>query len=108
MKKIISDLTNTVFLPPVHYKKATVLLLIIFAVIHAGYAQENFPVPPASASQLFYLQRTPNTNTIVYELNLKNGVPDADNPVHAFWLRYQEKGQQEELSYIQRKFAYGI
>jgi hypothetical protein len=44
----------------------------------------------------------------VYELNYKNGVLDLDNPVREFWLRYQEKGERKELSYIQRKFAYGI
>src|SRR5688572_10785112 len=73
-----------------------------------GLAQTGFPVPGGNQKQLFYLQRTPNTNTIVYELNYKNGVIDPDNPVHEFWIRYQENGQRQELSYIQRKFAYGI
>lgn len=71
-------------------------------------AQEGFPVPPANASQLFYLQRTSNTNTIVYELNYKKGILDEDNPVHVFWIRYAEKGQKAELSWIQRVFAYGV
>jgi len=81
--------------------------LQVFAV--SSLAQPaNFPVPPANPNQLFYLQRTPNTNTIVYEVNLKNGKPDPEEPVRVFWLRYQEKGQKQDLSYIQRKFAYGI
>lgn len=64
---------------------------------------------PASVNRLFYVQRTPNANTIVYELNMgSDGQPDSDNPVHAYWIRYHEQGQKEELSYIQRKFAYGI
>ena len=71
-------------------------------------AQEGFPVPPGNASQLFYLQRTSNTNTIVYELNYKKGVLDEDNPVHVYWIRYAEKGQKTELSWIQRVFAYGV
>src|SRR5882757_1707547 len=72
-------------------------------------AQEGFPVPAGNANQLFYLQRTPNTNTVVYELNYdKNGELDTDNPVHVFWIRYGEKGQRAELSFIQRHFAYGI
>ncbi|HET7118471.1 MAG TPA: DUF4833 domain-containing protein, partial [Hanamia sp.] len=25
-----------------------------------------------------------------------------------YWIRYQEKGQSEELNWIQRRFAYGI
>lgn len=67
-----------------------------------------FPTP-AVANKLFYVQRDPNTNTIIYDLNLDTkGQPDADNPVHVYWIKYNEKGQKEELNYIQRKFAYGI
>jgi len=68
----------------------------------------NFPTPNGNSNQLFFLQRTPNTNTIVYELNVKNGKINEKEPVHVFWIRYQEMGQKEELSFIQRKFAYGL
>jgi hypothetical protein len=58
---------------------------------------------------LFYLQRDPNTNTLIYALNLKeNGNIDADSPIQVYWIRYGEKGQKKDLGYIQRKFAYGI
>lgn len=69
---------------------------------------DSFPVPAGNPSQLFYVQRTPNTNTIVYELNYKNGVFDDEDPVHVFWIRYTDKGQRAELNYIQEHFAYGI
>ncbi|MEJ2882104.1 DUF4833 domain-containing protein [Pedobacter sp. GR22-6] len=69
----------------------------------------KFPVPKGISNQLFYLQRDPNTNTIICELNVdKNGVVDRKEPILVYWLRYAEKGEQEDLSYIQRKFAYGI
>ncbi|THU34960.1 DUF4833 domain-containing protein [Niastella caeni] len=71
-------------------------------------AQEGFPVPADNAHQLFYLQRTSNTNTIVYELNYKNGKLNESNPIHVFWIRYAEQGQRAELSFIQRAFAYGV
>ncbi len=68
-----------------------------------------YPTPPPSNVRLFYIQRTSNTNTIVYDLNLdNNGRPNADEPVKGYWIRYAEKGQKEDLSYIQRKFAYGL
>ncbi len=64
---------------------------------------------PANVNRLFYVQRTPNANTIVYELNLgENGQPDAEQPVHAYWIRYTEGGKKDELNFIQRKFAYGL
>jgi phosphatidylglycerophosphate synthase len=70
---------------------------------------DSLPVPTGNPKQLFYLQRTPNSNTIVCELNLKeDGSLNTDNPVHVFWIRYAEKGQRQELNFIQRTFAYGI
>lgn len=71
--------------------------------------QDTFPVPRGNSKQLFYLQRTANTNTIICELNYKkNGELDESDPVHVFWIRYPEGGVKKELSYIQRVFAYGI
>lgn len=86
------------------------LLLLLAACLDfaEARAQEGFPVPPANDRQLFYLQRTSNTNTIVYELNYKEGKLNERNPVHVYWIRYTEQGQQAELSWIQRVFAYGV
>lgn len=99
--------------------KQTVLLLVIICSSLVANAQQNgvsaamgimdtFPVPASNNNQLFYLQRTSNKNTIMYDLNMVNGAPDKENPVHVYWIRYSEKGQRQELSYIQRNFAYGI
>jgi hypothetical protein len=69
----------------------------------------DYPVPPLNVQSLFYLQRTPNSNTIVYDLNIaSDGKPDADEPVKAYWIRYAEDGKKKDLNYIQRKFAYGL
>lgn len=69
---------------------------------------DTFPVPPVNGSSLFYLQRTPNINTVVYELNQSNGMPDKDEPVKMLWIRYTEQRQRQDLSWIQRRFAYGL
>lgn len=69
---------------------------------------DTFPVPKGNPFQLFYLQRQPNTNTIVVELNVKNGKVNDENPVHVFWIRYTEQAQRAELNFIQRTFAYGM
>jgi len=68
----------------------------------------NFPTPTGNPNQLFFLQRTQNTNTVVYELNMKKGVIDSLEPVHVFWICYAEKSQREELTELQRKRAYGL
>jgi phosphatidylglycerophosphate synthase len=71
-------------------------------------AQDTFPIPPRTPNSLFYLQRTPNTNTVICELNEKDGRVDEEEPVHVLWIRYTEQRQRQELSFIQRHFAYGL
>ena len=92
-----------------------VVLGLFFLEIH-GYAfnhsngepQDTFPVPVNIKNQLFYLQRTTNTNTVVYALNTNaQGVLDESTPVKVFWIRYPEGGMQKELNFIQKAFAYG-
>lgn len=90
-----------------------VIVLIVQALPLSAFCQtgspaDTFPVPGRSANQLFYLQRQPNTNTIIVDLNIKNGKVDVDDPVHVYWIRYQKGGQKAELSWIQKTFAYGI
>ena len=70
--------------------------------------QDTFPVPVNIKNQLFYLQRTPNTNTVVYALNINaKGLLDESTPVKVFWIRYPEGGMQKDLNFIQKAFAYG-
>ncbi len=100
--------------------KIVTVLLIVFAGTFTGtaFAQSGdksnpspikFPTPKGIAHELFHLQRDPNTNTIIYELNLKeDGKVDPEKPVNIYWIRYADKGQKEDLSYVQRKFAYGL
>lgn len=69
----------------------------------------KFPTPKGIENQLFYLQRDPNLNTIICELNAdKNGIVNRKEPILVYWMRYGDSGEKQDLSYIQRKFAYGI
>ncbi|MFD2146415.1 DUF4833 domain-containing protein [Mucilaginibacter antarcticus] len=70
--------------------------------------EDKYPVPPPSSNRLFYLQRSSNINTIIYDVNIEDGQIDDAEPLKVYWIRYNEKGQKEDLSYIQRKFAYGL
>ncbi len=84
------------------------LLLICITIRSSAQDTLKFPTPTGNDNQLFFLQRSQNTNTVVYELNIKNGMPDSLAPVHIFWICYAEKSQREELTAIQRKYAYGL
>jgi hypothetical protein len=68
-----------------------------------------YPVPPVNENSLFYIQRSKNTNAIVYEVNRKpDGKINADDPVKIYWLRYATDSTTADLTFIQRKYAYGI
>jgi phosphatidylglycerophosphate synthase len=103
--------------PQVASKKlaATVVVAVgmLFSNLEIAFATPlratDFPVPAGIPNQLFFLQRDPNTNTVIYQLNVNSaGKLDEDEPVRVFWIRYAEQGQREGLSFIQRKFAYGL
>lgn len=98
-------------------KIALLIITLSLTGIGLGMAQEkgqdkaeaSFPTPKGISNQLFYLQRDPNTNTIIYQLNIDSkGELDKESPLNVFWMRYAEKGQKSGLNLIQRKFAYGI
>ncbi|QKZ15772.1 DUF4833 domain-containing protein [Spirosoma sp. KUDC1026] len=96
-------------------RSETTLLVTFLLVLSrtAPFAQAQsapgpFPVPQNIPNQLFYLQRDPNTNTIICALNVKDGKLVTSDPVHVYWIRYAEDRQPEELNYIQKTFAYGI
>ncbi|MES2827498.1 MAG: DUF4833 domain-containing protein [Bacteroidota bacterium] len=101
------------------FNKRAVLFLFFLAIrLTASFAQTadksnpsplKFPTPKGVANQLFYLQRDPNVNTLIYALNIdKDGDVDQKEPVLAYWIRYTEGGDKKDLSYVQRKFAYGV
>jgi hypothetical protein len=89
--------------------KNSVLFGILLSVnICFGQGQASYPVPPKTDKLLFYLQRSHNKNTIVYELNtLPDGKVDMKNPIHVSWIRFEEAGRRAELSFIQRR-AFGV
>jgi hypothetical protein len=91
---------------------APALLLLfnfLLALLPAQKPATAFPVPSGVPNQLFYLQRDPNTNTVIYQLNVdRAGRLNEDEPVNVFWIRYDEHGERKELNFIQRKFAYGL
>lgn len=72
-------------------------------------ASMRYPIPPQTEKLMFYIQRSMNSNTIAYELNLdQNKQLEQDAPIHPYWIRYEEDGNNKELSYIETKLAYGV
>ncbi len=95
------------------------LYLVVILLSFNSLAQKTKSVPPAAADQfptpadsdirLFYIQRSSNVNTILYDANLGTDKKlDPKNPVHTYWIRYTEGGKKQELTGIQRTLAYGL
>jgi hypothetical protein len=58
---------------------------------------------------LFKIERSKNDNIVQYDVQLDpNGNLLEKAPVAAYWIRLAEQGQIEELSWVQRTFAYGF
>ncbi len=77
--------------------------LILSSNIGFIQAQTSYPVPAKNKDMLFYLQRTFNRNTIVFELNrMKDNTLDTINPVKLHWIRYEENSQKANLTGLQR------
>ncbi len=87
------------------------LIVLFWGILLNMYANpaERLPTPPDSPIRLFYIQKSSNANTVVYDANvLANKSLNPQSPVHTYWIRYSDKGQKEELTTIQRTLAYGL
>lgn len=64
---------------------------------------------PSEPNQLFYVQRSPNSNTVVYAAKLDaQGNFDAGAPVEAFWRKFNIDGSKQPLNFMERMMAYGV
>jgi hypothetical protein len=90
---------------------AFLFLTLFSGIFSAGltHSDKKYPVPPRTSRLLFYIQRNHNENTIVYDANFeKTGKLNKSNPIHVYWIRYQEHGQEMPLRTVERLFAYGV
>ncbi len=68
----------------------------------------KWPVP-GEPHQLFYIQRSTNSNTIVYTARFDaNGNLDRDRPANAYWRRFNDNGERMALRGFERRFAFGM
>jgi len=99
-----------------HLKPRGLVILGMLFLMFLGFCNESeaqekkvFPKPEKTKNFLFYVQRTLNTNTLIYELNAdEKGQVDMEDPIKIYWKNYAGNGKTEPLNYIQRKYAYGL
>lgn len=84
-------------------------LLLLTSLSFTWFYNEAFPVPSGVKNMLFYVQRSLNKNTLIYQLNYaENGELNEKEPIKIYWINYATNSNAEELNYIQRKYAYGL
>lgn len=68
-----------------------------------------FPFPAPNKNMQFYLQRTLDRNTVIYELNYDlDGELNKKKPIKIHWIDFEDGGKISPLTFTQNKFAYGI
>ena len=58
---------------------------------------------------LFHIERSKNSNIVQYDAQVaEDGKLYKKEPVVGYWIRLNEQGQKQKLSWIQRTFAFGF
>jgi len=79
------------------------ICLILFAFSKADIGDSN------TLTSLFKIERSKDNNQIFYDVNLNSsGEFDSENPINIYWIRNTEGGKIKPLTWIQRKYAYGL
>lgn len=97
------------------FSKLQVILLLFFVLPAQTQnppvkdEMKSFPQPKDIKNMLFYVQRTLNTNTIIYELNTNEGGElNTKDPIKFYYINYANHSEVEPVSSVQKKYAYGI
>jgi hypothetical protein len=85
--------------------KSTIRFLLIamisnVAIVHAGEPRRD---------ALFHIERNKNANIVQYDAQVtEEGQLYSKDPIVAYWIRLANEGEIKELTWIQKKFAYGF
>lgn len=63
---------------------------------------------PASKTTLFTIGRSRDADEIFYTIKQHSNKLDRDEPIEIFWLKRTKNGKTEPLTWIQKRFSYGL
>ncbi len=86
------------------------MVLLVLLITTNIKSQQTAVLPtPLAKNLLFFLQCTPNTSTVIYEINFKkDGTIDKQKPVVGTLIRHQEDQKHKPLTVTEQRFFYGI
>jgi hypothetical protein len=83
--------------------RALVLVLLV------GLPETALAKPSSTSARLFVIERNTNRNIVAYDVRLRpDGALDVGDPLSAYWVLLEQRGQREELSWLERELAYGF
>ena len=89
-------------------KAKTLAYLIIISLLSFSFTN-NREYENIEGLELFKIERSRDADEISYSLNIDScGKLNADNPIKVFWVKNTKSGQVEPLTWIQKKYAYGV
>lgn len=90
-------------------KQLKITLGIFVCVLLLGFTDVEVNVATNSFTSLFKIERSKDANQIFYDVNIDNsGALNSKNPISVYWRRNTEGGTIKPLTWIQKKFAYGL
>jgi hypothetical protein len=108
MKRVVSLLFLLMALPVVMPAWARDFTSSVSESAEIVRLRPEFKVPD-EPNQLFYIQRSPNANTVIYGAKLdSHGEFDSGAPVEAFWRKFNIDGSRQPLNFMERMMAYGV
>ena len=79
------------------------LCVFLFSFSKSEYGDSN------TLTSLFKIERSKDNNQIFYDVNINSiGNFDTENPINIYWIRNTEGGKIKPLTWIQKKYAYGL
>lgn len=70
---------------------------------------QKYPAPPTSPNRLFYIQRSNNAHTVIYDANFVNAKTlHRENPINVYWIRYDETMHTQKLNAMEKALAFGV
>jgi hypothetical protein len=74
----------------------------------AGSVAVGAPCFAGESRRLFHIGRSKNANIVSYDVRIdRKGKLIQSDPIDAYWRLFAEDGRREELSFFERKLAYG-
>ena len=84
----------------------TFVIVLLLGILNL-FPQSIFAVSEEKVDHLFCIERSKNKNLVQYDIRLtENSDLPNQRPINVYWIL--ENGRREELSPIEREYAYGI